>query len=1317
MVSPETPKSGKRKRAVSNDVNSPRSRNKAVKSSSLKICEADEIIEVDDTDTPPAKPVRALRSATVLTDYSKVCEFPEGTKDTVSVCLADYKTLQHDTFLNDIIIDFYLTYLFHKFLNEEDRPTVHMFSTMFYKRLNSTPKKASTVASYEKDSSLKPAEKRHMRVKGWTKNVNLFEKNMVIIPICEHSHWYLVIAIRPGLITIPMGSEERHTKGEPFMIVLDSMGGNKTTAVSNIRHYLSAEWKAKMCGEEGDEDEYEFTSKEMRTVRPQKPEQENYSDCGIYLLHYIEMMFKSVAQYYWPGSIQDLNNWFTTEEISTKRDEIARLIRDLSADQNMDKEMKFPDDIPFLPPVAVTRSKTRREEFEHESSEEEEDDWGRGQVLGGSSGGMAAAGFYGERSGVARNLRNGDSSSSVVGSGDSDVSSYTASEVAREQRHRNREQRSKETAPPSQAASAKSVKGDTVKESDKSRLALGEKLKQIKGATTAFDEVRKYKIPKSVKPQVPYFQKDSVINDEGQTARKQSRRPSGESVIVVDNNAASSQVKSFKTSVIPSERSPRKSEKSRQTYPAVRNSIVNSIQIKSRADLHKEMNCVAELEKMEAELEEEEEEHPKVVRRTKNAAMKAFRDDQKAIHESIVNEVSRIASPSLESHSQKNFSKSLPIPTKKKGKSSPEKRKVLQNKVLEDLLELEEEGNTEDEEEEVTEKVKVLQIEDEPEPEIKIRKVKIPKPKEAFRSIITEKVKISRDGKELSKVTPEPEIISHREITPKFEDAPIGEMEEYVESPMHSPDVMTVDDIAEITTVEDTPDSSEVTTIDDPTPDLVVSIEDDFPLVGFLEKVEVAPPPPVCPLDPVIQEPVRSRKSTSEPSDLLTVRKSTSEPESPKGKSKATSEPESPLPKKKSTSEPDSPKHQRTLSKPNRPHFKANSSEQQTLMARKKSTSEQASPKHMRKLPKPNSPQYKAKSSEPELLIAKKKFTSEEPLNHLRTQPIQNPPPFKDKSSAVGIVRQKSVTEPGFPSLVVGSLSKSNVPLSYSMTDLVTPVNFDTKLKSEPQVVIDLDIKSTSEPFSSTFESKSTSEPLSPVALGVKSTSEPRSPIFSRKKASTGHSDSVVLKKQKAKTLPKIQIDSDSDDAGNSSGSECNFALPKGKAISNQRPKRERKFSSLSEIERAKLKNIPTNERLEILAKRDKKVKPKASDRNALSRDNPFSTSPRGAKSVQQQRGSKSRSSTASDASEVDGHFQTDSAIREVPIQIDYNSSDKVATTSRKKFKLQNHGTLSPHDLKISNVRSTNNFHKFAEETFVSDSGSDTTDIYTTDDL
>ena len=88
-------------------------------------------------------------------------------------------------------------------------------------------------------------------------------------------------------LQLPVGSEDRVTKGEPFLIVLDSMGDSKTDAVSIIRDYLAAEWKAKMCGEK----QFEFSSKEIRTVRPTKPEQENYTDCGIYLLQYIEKMF------------------------------------------------------------------------------------------------------------------------------------------------------------------------------------------------------------------------------------------------------------------------------------------------------------------------------------------------------------------------------------------------------------------------------------------------------------------------------------------------------------------------------------------------------------------------------------------------------------------------------------------------------------------------------------------------------------------------------------------------------------------------------------------------------------------------------------------------------------------------------------------------------------------------------------------------------------------------------------------------------------------------------------------------------------------
>ena len=45
----------------------------------------------------------------------------------------DYKTLEHDTWLNDIIIDFFLAWLYREVLEEEARPRVHIFTTMFYR--------------------------------------------------------------------------------------------------------------------------------------------------------------------------------------------------------------------------------------------------------------------------------------------------------------------------------------------------------------------------------------------------------------------------------------------------------------------------------------------------------------------------------------------------------------------------------------------------------------------------------------------------------------------------------------------------------------------------------------------------------------------------------------------------------------------------------------------------------------------------------------------------------------------------------------------------------------------------------------------------------------------------------------------------------------------------------------------------------------------------------------------------------------------------------------------------------------------------------
>lgn len=70
-------------------------------------------------------------------------------------------------------------------LTEEQRNKVHLFSTFFYKRLTCKPKKMRRHHPVEDDPRLSAAEKRHARVKSWTKGVDIFDKDFIIIPINE----------------------------------------------------------------------------------------------------------------------------------------------------------------------------------------------------------------------------------------------------------------------------------------------------------------------------------------------------------------------------------------------------------------------------------------------------------------------------------------------------------------------------------------------------------------------------------------------------------------------------------------------------------------------------------------------------------------------------------------------------------------------------------------------------------------------------------------------------------------------------------------------------------------------------------------------------------------------------------------------------------------------------------------------------------------------------------------------------------------------------------------------------------------------------
>merc|ERR1712223_927529 len=186
-------------------------------------------------------------------------------------------------------------------------------------RLKSKPKKTG------KDDKSK-AERSYERVKGWTKKLNIFDKRMLIFPICEESHGNLVIVGNAGKVLSQSREKDfeakrsyqqkyGETKGfNPFIMVLDSLGGSHSTAVSKIRQYLMFEYIEKMNIPKN------FGKEKMSEKHPPIPLQPNSCDCVLFLLHYVELIFKD-PEVFLGAMLPDLSKWFNTTDIDFQPEE------------------------------------------------------------------------------------------------------------------------------------------------------------------------------------------------------------------------------------------------------------------------------------------------------------------------------------------------------------------------------------------------------------------------------------------------------------------------------------------------------------------------------------------------------------------------------------------------------------------------------------------------------------------------------------------------------------------------------------------------------------------------------------------------------------------------------------------------------------------------------------------------------------------------------------------------------------------------------------------------------------------------------------
>ncbi|XP_062907599.1 sentrin-specific protease 2-like [Mobula hypostoma] len=157
----------------------------------------------------------------------------------------DISTLCNYNWLNDEVINFYMCLIMER-SKEAYFPGVYAFNTFFYLKLHT--------GGYQ-------------TVKQWTKGVDLFEKDLILVPVHLGAHWCLTVAdLRKKII-----------------LHLDSMGQWNDNVCWTLLQYLQEESRNKK-GHQLDSSEWVLRSMRSHEV----PQQLNGSDCGVFVCKYAD---------------------------------------------------------------------------------------------------------------------------------------------------------------------------------------------------------------------------------------------------------------------------------------------------------------------------------------------------------------------------------------------------------------------------------------------------------------------------------------------------------------------------------------------------------------------------------------------------------------------------------------------------------------------------------------------------------------------------------------------------------------------------------------------------------------------------------------------------------------------------------------------------------------------------------------------------------------------------------------------------------------------------------------------------------------------
>ncbi|KAI8833692.1 hypothetical protein BJ741DRAFT_268476 [Chytriomyces cf. hyalinus JEL632] len=214
--------------------------------------------------------------------------YPASGVNLVTLHDEDLERLKEGEFLNDSLIEFYIR--FASSTHAADRNDFHCFNTFFYQQLTSK-------GDLQKKLTM---EEAFSRVKRWTKKVNIFTRKFLIIPINERLHWYLAVVWNPGAYLkeeVSAGEDTemvdaesstdspKSSSDECKIFIFDSLDGRHPQVPKTVGAYLKYEAQEKL--------NREVVAGGVPKVHYAKVQSQlNHCDCGIFLLHYLNLMLR-----------------------------------------------------------------------------------------------------------------------------------------------------------------------------------------------------------------------------------------------------------------------------------------------------------------------------------------------------------------------------------------------------------------------------------------------------------------------------------------------------------------------------------------------------------------------------------------------------------------------------------------------------------------------------------------------------------------------------------------------------------------------------------------------------------------------------------------------------------------------------------------------------------------------------------------------------------------------------------------------------------------------------------------------------------------